>query len=189
MTALSGKAQLADAGVRLASKVGLPTLLSRLQPGYGCLITFHRVAPTEQWAELPNRDFHIDAGFLAELLEYLRRTGWAVVTLDEAVARVRGGRQERFVNFSIDDAYRDTLEVALPVFRKCNVPVTVFVSTGIPDRTMSLWQAGLEFDPDGTGRSDPGGRNHGRGPDTCGKASDVREAMCRLGRRQPSLEL
>ena len=32
----------------------------------------------------------------------------------------------------------------MPVFRSRGVPITLFVTTGIPDGTVTLWQAGLE---------------------------------------------
>jgi peptidoglycan/xylan/chitin deacetylase (PgdA/CDA1 family) len=111
----------------------------------GCLLTFHRAAPTAIWGTLPNRNFYLDLGFLDRLLGYLKRTGWAVVTIEEAVQRAAcadlGGR---YVNFSIDDGYRDTFELVAPLFRRHNVPITVFVSTGIPDGTVPMWWAGLE---------------------------------------------
>ncbi|WP_455977591.1 polysaccharide deacetylase family protein [Methylorubrum populi] len=110
----------------------------------GCLFTFHRAAPSGVWADLPNRGFHLDLGFLDRLLGYLRRTGWAVVTLDEVLRRVEGDLGGRFVNFSVDDCYRDTVEEVVPLFRRHGVPVTLFVTTGIPDGTLPLWGAGLE---------------------------------------------
>jgi peptidoglycan/xylan/chitin deacetylase (PgdA/CDA1 family) len=109
------------------------------------LFTFHRAAPTEVWGGLPNRDFYLDLGFLDRLLAYVRRTGWAVVTLDEVLARAgRTGTMGRYVNFSVDDCYVDTWREVVPLFRKHGAPVTLFVTTGIPDGTLRLWQAGLE---------------------------------------------
>ncbi|EJW11499.1 polysaccharide deacetylase [Rhodovulum sp. PH10] len=111
----------------------------------GCLFTFHRAAPSEVWEGLPNRDFHLDLGYLDRLLGYLTHTGWAIVTLDEAMRRTaRGEPGDRFVNFSVDDCYRDTFEHVAPLFRRHRAPVTLFVTTGIPDGTLALWQAGLE---------------------------------------------
>ncbi|MGM4896340.1 polysaccharide deacetylase family protein [Tardiphaga sp. 839_C3_N1_4] len=55
-----------------------------------------------------------------------------------------GKSNDRFVNFSVDDCYRDTYEEIVPLFRRHNVPVTLFVTTGIPDGTLPLWAAGLE---------------------------------------------
>lgn len=110
----------------------------------GCFFTFHRCAPSAEWAALPNRDFYLDAGFLDTLLSYLAAAGWSVVTVDESLERLASARGGRFVNFSVDDCYRDTFETVVPIFRKHGVPVTLFVTTGIPDATMPMWGAGLE---------------------------------------------
>lgn len=111
----------------------------------GCLMTFHRAAPPRAWDALPNREFYLDTGFLDEFLTYLNGRGWDVVTIEEALRRSKAGKpNDRFVNFSVDDCYRDTYEEVMPVFRHHNVPVTLFVTTGIPDGTLPLWAAGLE---------------------------------------------
>lgn len=157
MWAGQGGGRLGAVAMRLAHTIGATALadrfgalgFSRLEAGRleasrGCLLMLHRVAPADQWANLPNRDFHIDAAFLGRALDYLVGTGWAVVTMTEAVSRIRAGDGRRFVNVSIDDVYRDSIEIAVPIFRSRNLPVTLFVTTGIPDRTMSLWAAGLE---------------------------------------------
>jgi len=111
----------------------------------GCLFTFHRVAPSQRWETLPNRNFYIDLDFFDRLLTYLRRTGWDIVTIEEALLRTsRADSEDRFVNFSVDDGYRDTYELVVPLFRRHGVPITLYVTTGIPDRTIPLWWAGLE---------------------------------------------
>ena len=110
----------------------------------GCLFTFHRAAASDLWERLPNRNFYIDVAFLDKFLTYLRENGWKVVTIEEALRRSANDPGGRFVNFSIDDCYRDTYEVVAPLFRKHGVPLTLFVTTGIPDGTLPLWWAGLE---------------------------------------------
>jgi peptidoglycan/xylan/chitin deacetylase (PgdA/CDA1 family) len=110
----------------------------------GGLLTFHRVAPTATWAGLPNRGFYLSVALLDGLLSWLTRHGWDIVTLDEALRRVQTGDPRRFVNFSIDDTYRDTWELAVPLFHRYNAAVTLFVTTGIPDRTYVMWHAGME---------------------------------------------
>lgn len=135
-TLAAGAGQL----VRTAGKAADALLGSR-----GCLFTFHRVARSEEWEALPNRDFYLDLTFLDQLLSYLARTGWQVVTIEEALERAARGRAgDRYVNFSIDDCYRDTFEEIIPLFRRHFVPVTLFVTTGIPDGTMPMWCIGLE---------------------------------------------
>ncbi len=111
----------------------------------GCLLTFHRVASAEVWETLPNRDFYIDLEFLDKFLAYLKVHNWDVVTISEALQRSESTEDDsRYVNFSIDDCYRDTFELVTPVFRRHNAPLTLFVTTGIPDGTLPLWSVGLE---------------------------------------------
>jgi peptidoglycan/xylan/chitin deacetylase (PgdA/CDA1 family) len=111
----------------------------------GCLFTFHRAIHGADWAKMPNRDFYVNLDFLDQMLGYLKVAGWDVVTISEAARRTRGkGPFRKFVNFSIDDCYRDTYEDLVPLFRKHGVPVTLFVTTGIPDNTLALADAGLE---------------------------------------------
>lgn len=111
----------------------------------GCFLTFHRVAPAALWGDLPNRGFYLGVDLLESILSWLTANRWDVVTIGEALRRIDGpSRCGRFVNISIDDTYRDTFEVIVPTFRKHGVPVTLFVTTGIPDATISMWTTGLE---------------------------------------------
>jgi len=111
----------------------------------GCLFTFHRAAPPAQWEKLPNRDFYVDIEFLDRFLAHLKAQEWDVVTIADAVRRAGSAdNHSRYVNFSIDDCYRDSFELVAPVFRRHNMPLTLFVTTGIPDGTMPLWSVGLE---------------------------------------------
>lgn len=109
-----------------------------------CFLTFHRVATPASWASLPDRGFYLALDVLDTTLARLRRGGWQGATVDEILRRQRAGDRGRFVNISIDDTYRDTWEQALPVFREHGMPVTLFVTSGIPDRTCTLWSVGLE---------------------------------------------
>jgi peptidoglycan/xylan/chitin deacetylase (PgdA/CDA1 family) len=111
----------------------------------GCFFTFHRAAPSEVWSTLPNRNFYLDLDFLDTLLGYLKDSGRKIVTVEEGLSLARDAKSGiGFVNFSVDDCYRDTYSEIVPLFRRHGVPVTLFVTTGIPDATMSMWGAGLE---------------------------------------------
>lgn len=130
-----------------ASALALPfaRVTDRALGPRGCLFTFHRAAPSDLWERLPNRNFYIDVAFLDRFLGYLAAQNWDVVTMSEAQRRISSGdRGNGYVNFSIDDCYRDTFEIVAPLFRKHKVPLTLFVTTGIPDGTLSMWSSGLE---------------------------------------------
>lgn len=141
------KRLLSGVAKRMARSAALVRPISLLADTFasqrGCMMTFHRAAPADLWQRLPNRDFYLDTDFLDQFLRYLKQNGWDVVSVEEAVRRSKSGGR-RFVNFSVDDCYRDAYEHIVPVFRRHGVPVTLFVTTGIPDGTLPLWAAGLE---------------------------------------------
>ena len=63
----------------------------------------------------------------------------------EAERRIaEGDASRKFANLSFDDGYRDTLEVALPVFAAKRVPMTVYLTTGFLDGEHIAWWDALE---------------------------------------------
>jgi peptidoglycan/xylan/chitin deacetylase (PgdA/CDA1 family) len=132
------------AAAYLSCATGVTAIVDRLLGGHGCFLMFHRVARHEDWHGQPNRGFYLDAEFLDSLLTRLRRRGWALLSVGEALEALSKGVCGRFVNFSIDDGYRDTFELALPLFRGQNAPITLYLTSGIPDGTFTLWGAGME---------------------------------------------
>ena len=93
---------------------------------------------------MPNRGFYLDLAYLERLVRYIRRRGWEIVSMDEALHRLANPGQRRFVNISLDDCYRDTAEQVVPLFTRLGAPITLFVTTGIPDRTLPMRNASLE---------------------------------------------
>ncbi|MEE8393961.1 MAG: polysaccharide deacetylase family protein [Rhodospirillales bacterium] len=68
-------------------------------------------------------------------LEELRNGEYAVLPLDEIVAKLKGGLAlpERAVAITIDDAYRSVLTQALPRLKEAGFPFTLFVATDAVD--------------------------------------------------------
>jgi peptidoglycan/xylan/chitin deacetylase (PgdA/CDA1 family) len=63
-----------------------------------------------------------------------------LVPLSELASRLRRGRRARpVVAITFDDAYADNLHAALPLLERRSVPATVFVPTGLIDRTEPFW--------------------------------------------------
>jgi peptidoglycan/xylan/chitin deacetylase (PgdA/CDA1 family) len=65
--------------------------------------------------------------------------------MDEARERIiAGDASKRFACFTLDDGYRDNVRNALPVFRKHDVPFTVYVPSAFADGDGELWRLALE---------------------------------------------
>jgi peptidoglycan/xylan/chitin deacetylase (PgdA/CDA1 family) len=68
---------------------------------------------------------------LSQHLEYLRRRGYALLSLSELLDHIDRDipLQKNALLFTVDDGYADFAEVAAPVFEKYDCPVTVFLVT------------------------------------------------------------
>jgi peptidoglycan/xylan/chitin deacetylase (PgdA/CDA1 family) len=116
--------------------------------GLGGVIRLSHVRPgsAPRPAFDPNRARVITPGFLDAAIAHLRQRGFDLLSLRDALQRLRrpGEPRRPFIVFTVEGAYRDSLVHAWPVFRKNNCPFTLFVSTALADGTGELWWLGLE---------------------------------------------
>ena len=113
--------------------------------GKGALLMLHRVQPGPAPTFAPNARLSVSPEDLRALLASFRAANLDVISLDEALNRLRcRKRARRFVCFTFDDGYRDNLEHALPVFRRFRAPLTVFATAGFADRSHAPWWVALE---------------------------------------------
>jgi len=81
---------------------------------------------------------------LTVVVNSLRRDGWDIVGLDEALRRIAHGvAATPFAVLTFDDGYRDTLSRALPVLERLQAPFTVYVPTGAVTRELYAWWLAL----------------------------------------------
>jgi peptidoglycan/xylan/chitin deacetylase (PgdA/CDA1 family) len=105
--------------------------------GRGAIFTLHHVRPKERSPFQPNAHLEITPQFLDQAILRLKRDGYGFAALADVAALAAGGRPVAV--FTLDDAYRDNLEHAAPVFAHHGVPFTVFATKGFTERTHSLW--------------------------------------------------
>ncbi|MGH9941912.1 MAG: polysaccharide deacetylase family protein [Pyrinomonadaceae bacterium] len=99
------------------------------------IFTLHRFAAPEQ------RVSGHDRAVLRQTLAQLRRGQYNILSLDEAVRRLRErlGFPPRSLVFTVDDGYFDFAEVGAKVFSDFDCPVTVFLTTGFLEGTHWHW--------------------------------------------------
>jgi len=125
-------------------RTGAHRLLAPYTQGSGAIFALHRVKRTEDRTFAPNRKSEISPEFLEAVLDQVEEAGLDVVTLDEAVQRLRAGKGRRFVCFTFDGAYRATLDHAYPIFKRRSLPLTLYVPTDYPYGRGELWWLALE---------------------------------------------
>ena len=125
---------------------GAHRLLAPYTQGVGVIFTLHHVRPepAEPKPFSPNRILSITPEFLEAVLDQVEEAELDVVSLDEAVERLRSGDARRFVCFTFDDGYRDNLEYAYPMFKRRGLPFALYVPTNYPDGHGELWWLALE---------------------------------------------
>lgn len=121
--------------------VGADVLLGSAHRGVGSIIVLHSVV-RDRREHLLDR-LRMNVSFLEALIAHYLATGVHIVTLDEALARLANPSPKPFVCFTFDDGYRDNLRLALPIFERHGLPLTVFVTTCFINRSMNVWWAGL----------------------------------------------
>lgn len=123
---------------------GAYRLLAPYTQGMGVIFTLHHMRPWTEKAFALNRILEVTPEFLDALLDQVQAADLDVVSLDEAMPRLRAGEGRRFVSFTFDDGYRDNLEHAYPLFKRRSLPLTLFVPTDYPDGRGELWWLVLE---------------------------------------------
>lgn len=126
--------------LNMARLTGIAPLARPWTAGVGAILMLHRVTAAPGKPLGVNRHLNVAPEFLDALIADMKRGGYVFVSLDEAIDRLRrGGKGARFATITADDAYRDNLHEALPVFEKHEAPVTIYVAPALIDGTVDLW--------------------------------------------------
>jgi len=125
---------------------GAHRLLAPYTQGAGMIFTLHHVRPEPDRPTdfAPNRFLEVTPDFLDGLLDQVQDAGLDVVSLDEAVQRLKQDNHRRFACFTFDDGYRDVAEYALPLFKRRSMPLTLYLPTDYLDGNGELWWLALE---------------------------------------------
>jgi peptidoglycan/xylan/chitin deacetylase (PgdA/CDA1 family) len=77
--------------------------------------------------------FFVTPENLAKQMEYIKRNGYEVISLDELAGSIKDKRRlkRNQVVITIDDGYEDNFRYAYPVFKKFGFPVTIFLITDL----------------------------------------------------------
>lgn len=137
---------LFKAGLSALHYTGLDAALSRWSRGAGAVFMLHQVTAEPPPDFSPNRILRVTPDFLDATIRQVRASGFDIVSMDEVARRLRDGHSGRpFVAFTLDDAYRDNLLEAYPVFKRNDAPFIIYAPTDYLDGCGELWWTALEL--------------------------------------------
>lgn len=118
-----------------ATRTGISGILARAYRGPGIALMFHEIQ-SDVDGELRTG---CDSAQLAAIVEAVLATGREIVTIDEALQRLKEPTARPFALLTFDDGYRDTQTNALPVLEHYEAPMTLFVPTEVINRRINAW--------------------------------------------------
>ena len=108
--------------------------------GNGIIFTLHHVRPEQPREFRPNQHLEITPEFLELAIVTAKQAGFKPVPLTSLVPLLQHATPgERYCSFTLDDGYRNNARHAAPLFRKYDIPYTIFVCPGFVERTRILW--------------------------------------------------
>lgn len=125
----------------------LHLLTKPIYGGMGQILMFHRVLPDSGELRIHNhKSLEITPEHLENIIGFFKKRNYEFISLDELLAykNPSSHSNRKFVVFTFDDGYVDNYLYAYPIFKKHNVPFTIYVATSLPDSKATLWWYLLE---------------------------------------------
>lgn len=119
--------------------------LNKYYSGMATIFMLHRVYPLENKL-LPNERMKVSPEFLENFIKESLNKGFTFISLDELYLIVRENRKNlrKLLVITLDDGYKDNLNYAYPIFKKYNIPFTIYLTTSFPENKAFLWWFALE---------------------------------------------
>jgi peptidoglycan/xylan/chitin deacetylase (PgdA/CDA1 family) len=123
----------------------LHKLFNPLYSGLGQILMFHRVLPDSNKLRVHNhKSLEITPQKLESIIQFYLKSGFKFISIEELRNFNAFKNEDKFVILTFDDGYVDNLTYAYPIFKRYNIPFTIYVATSLPDGNALLWWYLLE---------------------------------------------
>lgn len=137
--------KLLKAALSALHYTGADGLIAPFTAGNGVIFMLHHVVPEAPRDFEPNGILKVTPDFLESVIREVREEGFDFVSLDEVPERLKAKAGAKpFAVFTLDDGYRDNRDYAYPIFKRHNVPFTVYVAADFSDGNGDLWWLNLD---------------------------------------------
>ena len=109
----------------------------------GYVFMLHRVADKDGDALSMNEDLKISPEFLESFI-VANREKYDFISPMQIDLYFKKKNNRKFIIFTMDDGYLDNFTIAYEIFKKYEIPFTVFVATSFPNKEANLWWFEIE---------------------------------------------
>lgn len=110
----------------------------------GTIYMLHRVDVQNNNKLFSNENMKVSPEVLQKFINFLKSKNVDFIAFKDLPDYLAMSRKKNFVVFTLDDGYKDNFTNAYPVFKKSNVPFTIFLASDFPDKKAILWWYVLE---------------------------------------------
>jgi peptidoglycan/xylan/chitin deacetylase (PgdA/CDA1 family) len=131
----------------LLKSLGIDRLTKPFYSGKGQILMLHRLAPVTGKERIHNHlSLEISPEQLENIVDFFIRKKYDFINLDMLPIWLKDNHRtsNKFVIFTFDDGYKDNLDFAYPVFKKHNIPFTIYITCSFPDKYAIIWWYILE---------------------------------------------
>jgi peptidoglycan/xylan/chitin deacetylase (PgdA/CDA1 family) len=108
------------------------------------ILCYHGISHGDQHLYEPL--LYMQRGTFERRMRLLRRRGWRILSLDDAVAEMRTGRVHGApAVVTIDDGWRSTLSDAAPVLKQLRIPATLYITTYYVERAADVFNVVVHY--------------------------------------------
>lgn len=120
-------------------------LAANLLQQYGVIIMLHRVAEFNA-AKLPaNENMKVTPQFLEKFIIDAKKHNYQFISLDQLYYRLQNGLSlKKSLVMTLDDGYLDNYTNAFHIFRRYNIPFTIYVNSAFVNQEQFPWWYQLE---------------------------------------------
>jgi len=112
---------------------------SLLTAGEGTIFMLHRIGNINKNGIASVENLKISSEFLINIIEELKRLNYDFISLENLKERLQSKNRRKFAIFTFDDGYKDNFTKAYPIFKKYNIPFTIFITSSFPNNQALLW--------------------------------------------------
>lgn len=125
--------------IALCYRFGIQRLFTPRFGGHTSILLLHRVSSGFRCGSVMD-SLEVSQEYIEQFIVTKKREGWRFISLDYLLENFdECAVRKRNMVVTLDDGYRDNFTHAYPVFRKHEVPFTVYVTNSFPNNTAVQW--------------------------------------------------